>query len=168
MLSRHVNSQKVLEQAREHSARHRHGKPTVHEMLDREAPGTISRHPASKDYGTEPIPKYAIPSHGVPAAEAYELVNNELSLDGNPLCVPSPSFFASLLKQVLTSGPPSLQPQPRCESRPRTKWSAEPGAGAVGTRSPVGLPFERHGADPLITGTSHLCTRPWIAMRTSS
>ncbi|TNY23902.1 glutamate decarboxylase [Rhodotorula diobovata] len=85
MLSRHVNSQKVLEQAREHSARHRHGKPTVHEMLDREAPGTISRHPASKDYGTEPIPKYAIPSHGVPAAEAYELVNNELSLDGNPL-----------------------------------------------------------------------------------
>ncbi|KPV72538.1 uncharacterized protein RHOBADRAFT_46583 [Rhodotorula graminis WP1] len=85
MLSRHVNSDRVLAQAREHSATHRHGKQPIHEMLGRESPHTIPRQPAHKDYGTEPVPKFAIPSHGVPAADAYHICNNELALDGNPL-----------------------------------------------------------------------------------
>ncbi|GAA5836911.1 hypothetical protein JCM9279_007699 [Rhodotorula babjevae] len=86
MLSRHINPDRVIAQAREHSATHRHGKQPIHEMLGRDAPHTISRQPAHlKDYGTEPVPKFAIPSHGVPAAEAYGICNNELALDGNPL-----------------------------------------------------------------------------------
>lgn len=36
-------------------------------------------------YETEPIPKYSIPSKGVPPHVAYDLVNSELALDGKPL-----------------------------------------------------------------------------------
>ncbi|GAA5995514.1 glutamate decarboxylase GAD1 [Rhodotorula paludigena] len=83
-LSRNINPDKVLAQAREHSQKHRNGRPTITEMLGRENPHEVSSHPA-RDYGTEPIPKYSIPSKGVPAETAYSLVSNELSLDGNPL-----------------------------------------------------------------------------------
>ncbi|BGP42873.1 glutamate decarboxylase gad1 [Rhodotorula kratochvilovae] len=85
-LSRQINADKVLKQAREHSATHRPGRPTVHEMLGRDSPSAVDRHPnAATDYGTSPVPKYQIPSKGVSAEEAYAICNNELSLDGNPL-----------------------------------------------------------------------------------
>ncbi|GAA6049955.1 hypothetical protein JCM3770_007067 [Rhodotorula araucariae] len=85
-LSRQINADKVLTQAREHSATHRHGRPTVHEMLGRDTPESVDRHPnAATDYGTQPVPKYQIPSKGVSPQEAYAICNNELSLDGNPL-----------------------------------------------------------------------------------
>lgn len=89
-LSRNINPDKVLAQAREHAQKHRNGRPTITEMLGRENPHEVSSHPA-RDYGTEPIPKYSIPSKGVPAETAYSLVSNELSLDGNPLCVALPA-----------------------------------------------------------------------------
>ncbi|GAA5916466.1 hypothetical protein JCM5296_005894 [Sporobolomyces johnsonii] len=84
-LSRHVNAQRVLDQSREHSQKS--GRTDVHALLGRERPSQIEHGPlADKErYGTEPIPKFAIPSKGVPAKEAYELVHSELELDGTPL-----------------------------------------------------------------------------------
>ncbi|GAA5902753.1 hypothetical protein JCM6882_004057 [Rhodosporidiobolus microsporus] len=84
-LSRNVNPERVLKAAREHHHRSGVARPTIGDMLDREGSGHLQAHPLSDRYGTEPIPKYQIPSKGVPAKEAYELVNSELSLDGNPL-----------------------------------------------------------------------------------
>jgi glutamate decarboxylase len=36
-------------------------------------------------YGTEPIPKYRLPSKGTDAQAAYQIIHDELSLDGTPL-----------------------------------------------------------------------------------
>lgn len=35
-------------------------------------------------YVSEPIPKYEIPEDGMPSKTAYQLINDELNLDGNP------------------------------------------------------------------------------------
>ena len=113
-LSRQINADKVLKQAREHSATHRHGRPTVHEMLGRDSPSSVDRHPnAATDYGTSPVPKYQIPSKGVSAAEAYAICNNELSLDGNPLYAAQSRYSPS---SVLTLFCLPAQSQPRCKS----------------------------------------------------
>ena len=43
---------------------------------------TIPRHrPSLFD---QPVPKYAIPEDGMPARAAYQLIHDELNLDGNP------------------------------------------------------------------------------------
>ncbi|GAA5831927.1 hypothetical protein JCM11251_002754 [Rhodosporidiobolus azoricus] len=86
-LSRNVNPDRVLKAAREHHQKSGVDRPTVSDMLGRDEgeKGHYQPHPLSERYGTEPIPKFKIPSHGVPAKEAYELVTSELSLDGNPL-----------------------------------------------------------------------------------
>jgi glutamate/tyrosine decarboxylase-like PLP-dependent enzyme len=41
--------------------------------------------------GTEPIPKYKIPSKGVGAPTAYQVIHDELTLDGNPQLSACPS-----------------------------------------------------------------------------
>lgn len=67
-------------------------------------PNTHSSHPYGARYGTEPIPKYSIPSkvclkglervinseqsavlQGTDAQAAYQLIHDELTLDGSPL-----------------------------------------------------------------------------------
>jgi glutamate decarboxylase len=41
--------------------------------------------PYASRYGTQPVPKYNIPSKGIDADAAYQLIHDELSLDGSPL-----------------------------------------------------------------------------------
>lgn len=41
-------------------------------------------HPYGARYGTESLPKYHIPSKGVSAETAYQLIHDELSTDGHP------------------------------------------------------------------------------------
>ncbi|GAA5944068.1 uncharacterized protein JCM15063_004306 [Sporobolomyces koalae] len=77
-LALHVNPDRVIAESREHAKKT--GKSSVHDLMGRQNPS----HTATHD-GTEPLPKYSFPSHGRPAQEAYEIVNTELSLDGNPL-----------------------------------------------------------------------------------
>ncbi|GAA6022511.1 hypothetical protein JCM10207_008538 [Rhodosporidiobolus poonsookiae] len=87
-LSTNLNTQKILHQTREHhkASGHAAHRSSIADMLDRgEGSGHVESHPLSDRYGTEPIPKYSMPSKGVPAKEAYEVVASELSLDGNPL-----------------------------------------------------------------------------------
>lgn len=81
-LSTHINAEKVLKASREHS--HKHGRPSVHELMSRDKPGHYDLPPSADRYETEPIPKYSIPSKGVPPHVAYDLVNSELALDGKP------------------------------------------------------------------------------------
>jgi len=42
-------------------------------------------HAYASRYGTAPIPKYHIPSKGTSADSAYQMIHDELSLDGSPL-----------------------------------------------------------------------------------
>ncbi|BGP19459.1 hypothetical protein JCM10213_006279 [Rhodosporidiobolus nylandii] len=84
-LSRQLNADRILKQAREHQQHHPHRKETIADLLGRDNPEHVEAHPLSDRYDTEPIPKYEIPSQGVAPEEAYELINGELSLDGNPL-----------------------------------------------------------------------------------
>jgi len=42
-------------------------------------------HPYNARYGTESIPKFHIPSKGMNADTTYELIHNELALDGSPV-----------------------------------------------------------------------------------
>jgi glutamate decarboxylase len=35
-------------------------------------------------YFGEPVPKYVMPDDGMPARAAYQLIHDELNLDGNP------------------------------------------------------------------------------------
>jgi len=81
-LSRHVNPDRIIAESREHAKKT--GKTSIHDLMERAEPGFMSRSNKQEDDGTEPIPKYSFPSHGVPAEEAYETVRTELSLDGNP------------------------------------------------------------------------------------
>lgn len=85
-LSRHLNSDRVIQEAREHAKKHRGGRETVHDMLDRGESGAhlAPAHQRKTDYDTDPIPKYRIPTKGTDAETAYDLVNSELLLDGNP------------------------------------------------------------------------------------
>ncbi|GAA5968540.1 hypothetical protein JCM11641_007671 [Rhodosporidiobolus odoratus] len=85
-LSRHLNADRILKHSREHHDRSPHSnRPSVADMLGRDKSHHVEPSPLSDRYDTEPIPKYSIPSKGVPAKEAYELVSGELTLDGNPL-----------------------------------------------------------------------------------
>ncbi|GAA6017529.1 hypothetical protein JCM11491_006855 [Sporobolomyces phaffii] len=81
-LSRHVNPDRIIAESREHAKKT--GKTSIHDLMGRAEPGFMSRSVRHEHDGTEPIPKYSFPSHGVPAQEAYETVTTELSLDGNP------------------------------------------------------------------------------------
>lgn len=43
------------------------------------------KHPYGSRYGTAPLPKYRMPSKGTEAQSAYQIIHDELSLDGTPL-----------------------------------------------------------------------------------
>ncbi|GAA5984567.1 hypothetical protein JCM10908_003403 [Rhodotorula pacifica] len=81
-LSTHISAEKVLKASREHSQKH--GRSSIHDLMGRDNPGSYDLGPAADRYDTEPIPKYSIPSKGVPPRVAYDLVTSELALDGKP------------------------------------------------------------------------------------
>jgi len=68
MLSKHVDTQKLVDEARS-SLR---DNPHLH------APSYGAR------YFNEPVPKYTLPKESMPAHVAYQIVHDEMNLDGNP------------------------------------------------------------------------------------
>ncbi|THV01735.1 glutamate decarboxylase, partial [Dendrothele bispora CBS 962.96] len=75
-LSKHINPDKLLRDA--------HDKPSKHHVLTQTDPNVV-HHTYGARYGTNPIPKYHIASKGVDADSAYQIIHDELSLDGSPV-----------------------------------------------------------------------------------
>jgi glutamate/tyrosine decarboxylase-like PLP-dependent enzyme len=71
--------------------------------LTKSDPRSIN-HPYGSRYGTDPIPKYKIPSKGVEAKTAYQVIHDELTLDGNPQLSAYPSGTARV--RILTARRP--------------------------------------------------------------
>ncbi|TFK55286.1 glutamate decarboxylase [Heliocybe sulcata] len=76
VLSKHINPDKILQDSQDKHFKH-------HALTGTNA-NTIS-HAYGARYGTEPIPKYKIPSKGTDAEAAYQLIHDELELDGSPI-----------------------------------------------------------------------------------
>ncbi|TCD66477.1 hypothetical protein EIP91_001357, partial [Steccherinum ochraceum] len=71
-LSKHVNPDHLIQQSQDHKLR-------AHSSTNHHA-----HHPYGARYGTAPIPKFKLPSTGTEAKSAYQLIHDELTLDGNP------------------------------------------------------------------------------------
>ncbi|THH33849.1 hypothetical protein EUX98_g320 [Antrodiella citrinella] len=71
-LSKHVNPDHLIQQAQDHKSR-THSSNAHH-----------ATHPYGARYGTASIPKFRLPSTGTDARSAYQLIHDELTLDGNP------------------------------------------------------------------------------------
>ncbi|SCZ97211.1 BZ3500_MvSof-1268-A1-R1_Chr4-2g07063 [Microbotryum saponariae] len=78
-LARQLNAEKLLQHSHEHAKAH--GRTNVRSLLQREG-GHKLEHP---NYGTSELPKHSIPSKGTEPVIAYNLIHDELSLDGSPL-----------------------------------------------------------------------------------
>ncbi|KAJ7109148.1 glutamate decarboxylase [Mycena epipterygia] len=78
-LSKHVNPDHLLQTARD---KHRGNHFT--ELTKSGSHAAVS-HAYGARYGTSPIPKYHLASKGIDADAAYQLIHDELSLDGSPV-----------------------------------------------------------------------------------
>lgn len=77
-LAKHVNPDRLLQEAKDKKARNH-----AHHLTQTDPTQTSSAYGAR--YGTLPLPKYKIPSKGTDADSAYQLIHDELALDGSPL-----------------------------------------------------------------------------------
>lgn len=73
-LSKHVNPEHLIQQSKD--------KPLHAHHLTKSDPTSLSY---GARYGTSSVPKYKIPSTGIDAESSYQLIHDELSLDGFPL-----------------------------------------------------------------------------------
>ncbi|VDC05381.1 unnamed protein product, partial [Peniophora sp. CBMAI 1063] len=81
MLSKHIDPDHLIQQARDKET----SKKTAHaHLLTQNDPNTQS-HTYGARYGTSSFPKFKLPSTGIDADQAYQMVHDELSLDGSPL-----------------------------------------------------------------------------------
>jgi glutamate decarboxylase len=71
-LHQHVNPESILRQGQDKGPHHKKS-------------DAVLSHPYGARYGTSPIPKHRLPSKGIDAQSAYQLIHDELSLDGSPL-----------------------------------------------------------------------------------
>ena len=72
-LSKHIDPDNLIKEAQDHK-KLRHSSNNHH-----------ANHSYGARYGTEPIPKYKMPAKGTSAKSTYQLIHDELSLDGNPI-----------------------------------------------------------------------------------
>ncbi|KAG1826756.1 pyridoxal phosphate-dependent transferase [Suillus subaureus] len=77
MLSKHVNANKLIRESKDKKSNHHH-----HNLTGRDSDSTS--HPYGARYGITSVPKFHIPSKGVNGETAYQLIHDELSLDGSP------------------------------------------------------------------------------------
>ncbi|RPD65905.1 glutamate decarboxylase [Lentinus tigrinus ALCF2SS1-7] len=73
-LSKHLNADQLIQSAKDNPS-----KVHVHSSTNHNINNAYGAR-----YGTDPIPKYKLPSKGVNADAAYQLIHDELSLDGTP------------------------------------------------------------------------------------
>ncbi|KAJ7219060.1 glutamate decarboxylase [Mycena pura] len=78
-LSKHINPDGLLQASRDKKhASH------FHSLTQRQPQASIS-HAYGARYGTQPIPKFQLPSKGIDPEAAYQVIHDELALDGSPL-----------------------------------------------------------------------------------
>ncbi|OJA11030.1 hypothetical protein AZE42_13068 [Rhizopogon vesiculosus] len=75
-LSKHINPDRLVRESKDKKFHHHH------HLTGTDVNSTS--HPYGARYGTASIPKYRIPSKGTNAETAYQLIHDELSLDGSP------------------------------------------------------------------------------------
>lgn len=73
-LSRHVDADDLLEKAQDHP----------HLSLVERAEDSRVSHVRGGRYRIDKLPKYSLPKAGCTGQEAYNIINNELTLDGRP------------------------------------------------------------------------------------
>ncbi|KAJ7098141.1 glutamate decarboxylase [Mycena belliarum] len=78
-LSKHVNADRLIANARD--------KKTASHFatLTQRAPQTDVHHSHSARYGTMPVPKYHLAHQGTDPESAYQMIHDELALDGSPV-----------------------------------------------------------------------------------
>jgi len=82
-LSKRVNPEHILKESKDKGTKPRSGHNLTGSNQD-----TIHRAGAARygdRYGSDSVPKYKIPSKGVDEETAYQIIHDELSLDGQPL-----------------------------------------------------------------------------------
>ncbi|KAI0060885.1 glutamate decarboxylase [Artomyces pyxidatus] len=76
-LSKHVNPDHLIKESKDKHEKSHH--------LTTKASSSALTHTYGSRYGTSSVPKYRIPSTGIDADSAYQIIHDELSLDGSPL-----------------------------------------------------------------------------------
>ncbi|KAJ7597853.1 glutamate decarboxylase [Mycena floridula] len=137
VLSRHIDPEDVIERSKDHPFRqHRvqQERLTVHNSW-------------SRDDDANGVPKYTIPELGIPSKAAYQILHDELSLDGNPLLnlasfvhTYMPPEADKLVMENLNKNQVDLDEYPastvihsRCVSMLAELWKAPTGGNAIGT-----------------------------------
>ncbi|KAG9088554.1 hypothetical protein FRC06_001975 [Ceratobasidium sp. 370] len=139
-LSRHQDASKLIAKAADHPHR-------KHVRRNGSSKREIHDGAYSSRFATEQLPKYKIPSAGVSAPAAYQLVHDELNLDGNPsLNLASfvhtwmPDEAKKLMVENITKNfadqdeyPATMSIHTRCVSMIADLWNAPDGGKAIGT-----------------------------------
>ncbi|KAG6840706.1 hypothetical protein C0991_004950 [Blastosporella zonata] len=137
-LSKHVNPEHLIRESHDKKS-HFHGFTKAN--LDQ------IQHTYGARYGTNPIPKYRIASKGLDAASTYQIIHDELSLDGSPVLnlasfvhtwMPPEAdklFQENVSKNLIDSDeyPATQAIHTRCVSILADMWHAPSAKGAIGT-----------------------------------
>ncbi|KAG7452756.1 glutamate decarboxylase [Guyanagaster necrorhizus] len=138
MLTKHVNPEHLVQQS--------HDKKSHVHSLTHTKPDLV-QHSYGARYGTNPIPKYHLASKGLDAESAYQLVHDELTLDGNPVLnlasfvstwMPSPAdklIQENINKNLIDCDeyPATQLLHTRCISILASLWHAPSAKQAIGT-----------------------------------
>ncbi|KAF8505181.1 glutamate decarboxylase [Gautieria morchelliformis] len=141
VLSKHVNPDHLLHEAQDH----RTPGHTLHKLTGT-APGHTA-HPYGARYHTEAIPKFRVPTKGTDAEAAYQIIHDELTLDGAPLLnlasfvhtwMPQQAdklMMESMSKNLIDQDeyPMTQVIHTRCISMLADLWNAPHAAHAIGT-----------------------------------
>ncbi|KAJ7470531.1 glutamate decarboxylase [Mycena latifolia] len=141
-LSKHINADRLLADARDKKQHASH-----FSALTQHGPQTAINHSYGARYGTNPIPKYHLASKGIDPESAYQLIHDELSLDGSPVLnlasfvhtwMPAPAdklMMENMSKNLIdTDEYPATQIiHNRCVSILANLWHAPSSENAVGT-----------------------------------
>ncbi|KAI6167114.1 pyridoxal phosphate-dependent transferase [Pisolithus thermaeus] len=137
-ISKHIDPEVLIREGRD--KRHAH-----HHLFGGD-PSRVS-HPYNARYGTESIPKFKIPSKGISAEAAYQLIHDELDLDGAPSLnlasfvntwMPEPAqklMMENLSKNLIDQDeyPMTQNIHMRCISILASLWHAPSSHQAIGT-----------------------------------
>ncbi|CAE6503091.1 unnamed protein product [Rhizoctonia solani] len=141
-LSRHLDTDTIFAQAVDHPH-----KKHVHNSRSNKQQREIHDGAYSSRFATEQLPKFSIPSVGVTAHAAYQLVHDELDLDGTPsLNLASfvhtwmPEEGKRLIMENISKNfadqdeyPATMSIHTRCVSMLSSLWKVPEGGKAIGT-----------------------------------
>ncbi|KAG2115364.1 pyridoxal phosphate-dependent transferase [Suillus discolor] len=138
-LSKHINPSKLIRESKDKNSNHHHL------ISSRESDSTS--HPYGARYGITSVPKFHIPSKGTSAQTAYQLIHDELALDGSPSLnlasfvntwMPEPAdklMLENMSKNLIDQDeyPMTQEIHTRCVSILADLWHAPSAHQAIGT-----------------------------------